>query len=128
MKPVTDVVKADGFCQRVPASINQAKQYLKSERLYESKKLSHLDEENIVVEFEKLCAARPPDIVVKLKAEAGPKKKRKSQTHKVKAKKRKREEENTPQKKPRIQSRQVEQRGEILNLEDTIVKTESGVN
>ena len=75
-----------------------------------------------------LCAARPPDIVAKLKVEGGPKKKRKSQSQKVKAKKRKREEENTPKKKPRIQSRQVEQRGEILNLEDTIVKTESGVN
>ena len=84
------------FCQRVPASINQAKQYLKSERLYKSKELSHLDEKNIVVEFEKLCAARPPDIVVKLKAEADPKKKQKSQTYKVEAEKRKREEENTP--------------------------------
>ena len=66
--------------------------------------------------------------MVKLKAEGGPKKKQKSQSQKVKAEKRKREEENTPKKKPRIQSRQVEQRGEILNLEDAIVKTESGLN
>ena len=31
-------------------------------------------------------------------------------------------------KKPRIQSREVEQQGKVLDLEDTIVKTESDVN
>ena len=130
MQPVTDIVKAAGFCQRVPASINQAKQYLKLERFYKPKELSHLDEVNIVTEFQKLCAARPPDIVIKLKAEAGSNKKRKSQSQsqKVKTEKRKRKEESAPRKKPRIQSREVEQQGKVLDLEDTIVKTESDVN
>ena len=31
-------------------------------------------------------------------------------------------------KKPRIQSREVEQQGKVVDLEDTIVKTESDVN
>ena len=43
----------------------------------ETKYLSHLDEDNVVEQFFKLCKARPNDVVAKLKAQRASKRSRK---------------------------------------------------
>ena len=63
MNPVTIVVKAAGYCKRAPASVNQAKTYLKKEKFYKKREVDYLSEDNVVEEFLKLCRARNPKVI-----------------------------------------------------------------
>ena len=92
MTRVTVVVKAAGYCKRAPASIKQAKTYLKKEKLYKKSEVDHLNDENVVEEFLKLCRARSRVVVAKMKEEADLKLKHKKPKNRV---------ENTPTRKKR---------------------------
>ena len=78
MTRVTVIVKAAGYCKRAPASIKQAKTYLKKEKLYKKSEVDHLNDENVVKEFLKLCRARSRVVVAKMKEEADMKLKQKN--------------------------------------------------
>ena len=94
MSRVTVIVMAAGYCKRAPASITQAKTYLKKVKLYKKREVEYLTEENVVEEFLKLCRARSRQVIAKMKQEAAVKKE--------KPRKRKRVEPKAPRKKPKV--------------------------
>ena len=95
MSRVTLIVQAAGYCKRDPASINEAKTYLKKEKLYKKKEVEHLSDANVVEEFLKLCRARSRKVIEKMKQEAD------VQIQKI-PRKRKRDDAKSPRKKPKV--------------------------
>ena len=91
------------------------KNYLEKEKLYVNSQLGHLNEANVVSEFEKLVKARPDVVVMKLKEESPRKRSRK----------RKRADVQTPNKKAKAESRKIPSQGTYLSLTQTHVKSET---
>ena len=94
MTRVTVVVQAAGYCKRAPASLNQAKTYLKKEKFYKKSEVEHLTEESVVENFLKWFRAYGRAVIAEMKKEA-------SKVKLKKPRKRKRVEKNPIRKKLR---------------------------